>query len=228
MRVGLNRDMRSLQLICDPGKMICLVALFLLASAPTIATDGQPVASQGIDKLEEDKVQDRIEQLASEAYKCRTTGDIGGAVARLKEASVLNKPFAGRPNARKCLGHSSAEVFIVGSLVSIYEQEGRWAEAERLYETRYRKCFDNNIYSDEHIANLLAKQGKYKEARAILRKFVPQMAPPVSGGCGVPIERYMDLQQLYEASVKNTPDVTEAEMEELDRQREKKRLTSTP
>ncbi|MDX1985764.1 MAG: hypothetical protein SFV17_03660 [Candidatus Obscuribacter sp.] len=104
----------------------------------------------------------------------------------------------------------------------MYEQQQRWAVAELLYETKEYSIFPAT-YVDEHVAALLAKQGKYKEARAILRKFGTPMTSPVGIGCGVPMEHYTDFKQLLKVWEEKTPNASDAELDEIERLREAKR-----
>ncbi len=160
------------------------------------------------------KLEDEVERLAKQAYECRVNNEMEKAERIFKKALRLNKPFANSPTPRKCLGHSSAEFFIVGSLVSMFERQGRFTDAEHLYETKIRKSY-NSQYVDEQVAELLMKQGKYDEARSILRTFVPQMEMPKSIGCGHPIMHYTDLKNLLQCCEEKTPSLTDTELDEI-------------
>lgn len=207
------------------SQRFCRVVLLLIMFFASVASaNSSDLRQPKLTPQNAEVVQVEVERLAEAAYKYRSAFNFAKAEDLFKKALVLNEPFAAIPNPRKCLGHSSAQFFIVGSLISMYEQQQRWAEAELLYETKeYSIC--PATYVDEHVAELLAKQGKYKEARAILRKFVPQMTPPVSIGCGLPMQHYTHLKQLLKVCEERTPNASDAELDEIERLREAKRAT---
>lgn len=93
---------------------------------------------------------------------------------------------------------------VVASLITIYERQSRWKEAEKLYET-YGQSFWLTPHVEEKVAELLMKQGKYADARVILGKFVPQLKPPGPDGfCGVPYMHYANLKQMYKTCCDKT------------------------
>lgn len=171
---------------------LSICAIFGYGLDAVAASEFRAVASESdADK----EVEDRIERLAQQAYDCRSKGDLVEAEKLFRQALKLNEPYADNPFRRKCLGHSSAEFFLFGSLLSMLEYQGRWGEAEILFRTRGSKIY-NGSYCDEHLASILIKEGKYKEAYDILIKFVPDLEPPVGFGCGVPYAHYEDLKGM--------------------------------
>ncbi len=171
---------------------LSLCAIFGCGLDAASAAEFKPVDSESdADK----EVEDRIELLAQQAYDCRSKGDLVEAEKLFKQALKLNEPYADNPFRRKCLGHESAEFFLFGSLLSMLEYQGRWAEAESLFRTRGSRIYIGS-YCDERLASILIKEGKYKESYDILIKFVPKLQPPVGIGCGVPYQHYEDLKGM--------------------------------
>lgn len=75
------------------------------------------------------------------------------------------------------------------------------------------------LWDPEGIANFYLVQGRYAEARSILRHSVPQMKPPPWGGfCGTPYFEYAVEQTNYKKCVDRTSDMTEEQLDQIEKQ----------
>lgn len=184
----------------------------------SICASSSAVAAESNDTQLNAALQAEVEQLAKKAYKARTDRNITLAIELFKEALVKNKPLAKLSKPPGCMGHHSAQFFLAGSLASIYQYEKRWSDAETILETYPREFND-----DKRLAELLMNQGKYGEARAILRKFVPELKKPTSIGCGNPMEHYLELKQMFAICEGRTASLTEKDLLDIDLAREKRR-----
>jgi tetratricopeptide (TPR) repeat protein len=191
------------------------IIITLISVQPSSANEAKAVSVAS--SQDSEKVQAEVANLIAAARKCQSANDLVGAEALFKKALVLNEPFAARH-----MPYFSDRYSILTSLISMYERQSRWDDIEKLYETNEKIIFSPGDV-DNHVAKLLIKQGKYKEARAILRIRVPQMKPPPRRHCGAVDFRYREWQELLWTCEAKTPDATDAELNELWRQRQKKR-----
>ncbi len=180
----------------------------------------QAVSAAGSRDFE--KVQTQVDYLTAAARKCETANELVDAEQLLKQALALLEPFADRR-----MTVFGARYSILTSLISVYERESRWEDIENLYENNENIAFGPSEV-DKRVAKLLIKQGRYKDARAILRSFVPQMKPPFGPRCGAVDASYYEWQELLQTCADKTPDATDAELDELWRQRQKNRHGSSP
>jgi hypothetical protein len=187
-----------------------LLVLFELAPQATAAPD--ELSEFPATELVKDYEQDDVDRLALVAQKRRKDGDLVGAEKVLKQALLLNEPFAADHRPRKCFGLQNTQYFIVDSLISLYREEGRLEEIEKIYEANPARVYVTS-YLREELSKLFVEERKYKEARAILQTFVLQMKEPVGIGCGAPKAHYLELKSLLKQCVDRTPDATDKELD---------------
>ena len=193
-------------------KLLLAISIALIYSLPG-AYAAELVQDQPTEELRLE-----VDRLAKEGYEARTHGNITGAIALFKEALAKNRPFAKMTTPPKCMGHQSAQYFLASSLASTYSYEGLYEHAEEVMDT-YRDIFTDG----KGYAEVLMKQHKYAEARAILRTYVPEMQEPRGATCGNPMANYMDLKRMMRECETATPNLTEKDMHAIDLAREKRR-----
>jgi hypothetical protein len=118
---------------------------------------------------------------------------------------------------------------ISGHLIGLYSYSERWDKEQEIYEKYCRTVWSNGV-GDAHLADLLYEQGKWVEARIVLRKVVPKLEPkpeekrPVGfATCGTAalmcrnrFEKYSKMLSMCEIHAKGTPT---AEINKIKRER---------
>ena len=156
----------------------------------------------------------QIEQLQQAAQECMHTGNYDKAEVSLDKAMELNEPFFAKGRNELIEGR------LIGLLSGVYAAEKKWSEAERLYETKGRRIWVPTAV-DETVAYFLMQQGKYAEARVVLRPFVANMKPPPEGNfCATPLGEYNRLKEMLATCESKTRDLTEEQLSQLERKRQ--------
>jgi len=187
--------------------IIALVTLFMLYNCTS--SIAQPNLDHEVAAVRHNSISDEIESLTDAGYESLDKKNLPQAATLFRKAYMLCQQSKGRTEEAK----------ILRQLIDIYKRQSRWSEAEALLETNKGV---GGAFGEIEVAQVLIKQGKYQEARAILRKIVPQMKPPTGSVCGNPYVAYNELQDLYNTCIKNSKDLSEEEWKKIDLERETK------
>lgn len=113
---------------------------------------------------------------------------------------------------------------LTDQLSTIYWQQHRLSELESLYQTMSKRLglWISQSFRNQ-VASLFIEEQRFGKARAILRHYVPGMKPPQPGGfCGNPYHEYSSALNRYKNCVHKTANMTDEQLELIDRELEKR------
>ncbi len=166
--------------------------------------------SQRLSKLPKLIEVNRLRYLGAE-YRSRR--QYPKAIEFYTKALILNRPYMGQD--------MRTDHHIVGCLIAIYKKMGKWKDAEEMYETYGRNQWISK-HIDLEVAELLEKQGRYAEARAVLQPWVDTLRKPMNTGCGtVRMLHSKNLSLLRQAEAK-TPNLSKDQMDKIIKVRDRK------
>ena len=151
-----------------------------------------------------------IERLCDSVTQYLQNQQYDKAETALNEAISLNEPYF----------NSGMYSYLTNELSKLYLTQRRFPELEKLYETTSKRLhlWDSQEFRNS-VGSFLMDQGRFAEARAILRQYVPKMTPPPPGArCANPYAEYSLAQNSYKRCVDKTRDMTEEQLDQIDRE----------
>jgi hypothetical protein len=187
-------------------KILLLSLIFMLSSTLSALGSEQ---TDSVAAADEESLHTKVNDLLGSAAVEEKT-DPFTAKRHLYEAiDLLETPIGQR--------YIGGQLKVNEQLIRWYENQRAWSEAEELYKHQGSRLWGPGVLSDK-LALLFIHEGKFIEARVVLRERIAQETPPAPGGmCGVPSMNYHNKIKMLQLCERKTRDATEAELQQTEK-----------